>query len=122
MGGVNTVRGFDDFEFHGHNLALASLEFRYPFIDRLEIASPVPLALWGVRGVAFFDAGAVWDGDEFRGAVRDDGLRLEDIKASYGIGVRMRLSFLVLRLDRAWQTDLRDTGSARTHFALGAEF
>ncbi len=122
MGGVNTVRGFEDFAFRGHNLALASLEFRYPFIDRLEIASPIPLALWGVRGVAFFDAGAAWDGDEFCGAVSDNGIRLEDIKASYGIGVRMRLSFLVLRLDRAWQTDLRETGAARTHFALGAEF
>lgn len=122
MGGVNSLRGYDDFEFHGHNLALASVEFRYPFIDRLEIASPLPLALWGVRGVAFFDAGAVWDGDEFRGVAKEGGLRLQDIKASYGIGLRMRLSFLVLRLDRAWQTDLRETGSARTHFALGAEF
>jgi Tol biopolymer transport system component len=122
MGGVNSLRGYDDFEFHGHNLALASLELRYPFIDRLEIASPIPLAIWGLRGVAFFDAGAAWDGDEFRGVVRDPGGKLDDIKASYGVGVRMRLSFLVLRLDRAWQTDLHDTGSARTHFALGAEF
>jgi Tol biopolymer transport system component len=122
MGGVNSVRGYDDFEFHGHNLALASVEFRYPFIDLLDVASPIPFTLWGVRGVAFFDAGAAWDGDEFRGVVKDNGLRFEDVKASYGIGIRMRLSFLVLRLDRAWQTDLRDTGSARTHFALGAEF
>jgi Tol biopolymer transport system component len=122
MGGVNSLRGYDDFEFHGHNLALVSAEFRYPFIDRLEVASPIPFALWGLRGVAFFDAGAAWDGDEFRGATTEQGLRLDGIKASYGIGVRMRLSFLVVRLDRAWQTDLRDTGSARTHFALGAEF
>lgn len=122
MGGVNSLRGYGDFEFHGHNLTLASVEFRCPFIDRLEIASPIPFAIWGVRGVAFFDAGAAWDGDEFRGVMTDRGLRLNDIKASYGIGLRMRLAFFVLRLDRAWQTDLRDTGSARTHFALGAEF
>ncbi len=43
MGGVNTVRGYDDFAFHGRNLALASFEFRYPFIDHLQIASPIPL-------------------------------------------------------------------------------
>jgi outer membrane protein assembly factor BamA len=122
MGGINTLRGYDDYEFHGHNLALASVEWRAPFIDRLEIASPLPLAIWGVRGVAFFDAGAAWDGDDFRGTVRDGGARLHDIKASYGVGLRMRVSFLVIRLDRGWQTDLRETGSARTHFALGAEF
>jgi len=122
VGGVNSIRGYDDFEFHGHHIALASVEWRAPFIDRLEVASPIPFALWGLRGVAFFDAGAAWNGDDFRGAVRNGGARLHDIKASYGVGARMRLSFLVLRLDRAWRTDLRTTGGARTHFALGAEF
>jgi len=121
MGGVNSLRGYDDFEFSGTNLALVNVELRAPFIDRLEIASPIPFALWGVRGVAFFDAGAAWD-DDFRGAVTDGGYRFQDIKASYGVGLRMRVSFLVLRLDEAWQTDFQQTGPSRTHFALGAEF
>lgn len=121
MGGVNSLRGYDDFEFHGRNLALVSLEFRYPFIDRLEIASPIPLSLWGLRGVMFIDAGAAWD-DEFRGSVNDGGRRLQDIKAGIGFGVRMRLSIFVIRVDRAWPTDLQDTGKPVTHFALGAEF
>lgn len=121
MGGVNTLRGFNDFEFRGHNLAVASIEFRYPFIDRLEIASPIPIAIWGLRGVAFMDAGAAWD-ESFRGVRDDGGRRLKDLKASIGVGVRMRLAFLVLRLDRAWPTDFRETGAGKTHFALGAEF
>jgi hypothetical protein len=120
-GGVNSIRGYDDFEFRGRNLALVSLEFRYPFVDHLAIASPLPVALWGLRGVAFLDAGAAWD-EHFRGVVERGGTRLNDIKASFGVGVRMRLAFFVLRLDRAWQTDFHDTGSAATHFALGAEF
>lgn len=120
-GGVNSIRGYDDFEFRGRNLALASLEFRYPFIDHLQIASPLPISLWGLRGVAFFDAGAAWD-DDFRGVVQRDGTRLNDIKAGFGVGVRMRLAFFVIRVDRAWQTDLKETGAAITHFALGAEF
>jgi dipeptidyl aminopeptidase/acylaminoacyl peptidase len=120
-GGVNSIRGYEDFEFRGHNLALVSLEFRYPFIDRLDIASPIPLSLWGLRGVMFVDAGAAWD-DEFRGIEDDGGRRLKDIKASIGFGVRMRLAIFVIRLDRAWPTDLQDTGRAVTHFALGAEF
>jgi len=121
VGGVNTLRGYDDFEFRGRNLALANLEFRFPFIDHLQIASPIPITLWGLRGVAFLDAGAAWD-DDFRGVRKTDATRLEDIKAGFGFGVRMRLAFFVIRLDRAWQTDFNETGAAITHFALGAEF
>jgi len=121
MGGVNTLRGYDDFEFRGHNLGLMSLEWRYPFIDRLDIASPLPISLWGLRGILFLDLGAAWD-DEFRGVTSQGGTRLKDIKGSYGFGVRMRLGFFVIRVDSAWQTDLRRTGERKTHFALGAEF
>jgi Tol biopolymer transport system component len=122
MGGVNSLRGYDDFDFHGRNLALASVEFRYPFIDHLEIASPIPLSLWGLRGVMFLDAGAAWD-DDFRGvADGPNGRRLNDIKASHGVGVRMRLSMFVIRVDWAWPTDFRAAGDVVTHFALGAEF
>ncbi|MFH1866153.1 MAG: BamA/TamA family outer membrane protein [Candidatus Eisenbacteria bacterium] len=122
MGGVNSLRGHDDFEFHGRNLALASIEFRYPFIDHLQIASPIPLSLRGLRGVMFVDAGAAWD-DEFRGIVSGPGGHtLNDIKASTGVGVRMQLSMFIIRVDWAWPTDLQSTGGAMTHFALGAEF
>ncbi len=121
MGGVNGLRGHDDFQFRGHNLGLVNLEFRYPFIDYLDIASPIPLTLWGLRGVAFLDVGAVWD-EDFRGVVRADHARLNDIKAGYGFGIRSNLSFMVLRLDWAWPTDLRTSGDVEVHFALGAEF
>ncbi|MBD3368089.1 MAG: BamA/TamA family outer membrane protein [Candidatus Eisenbacteria bacterium] len=123
IGGVNSLRGYDDFEFSGTKMALTTLELRYPFIDYLVIASPLPIALRGLRGVMFIDLGAAWDvNEEFKGASRKGGFHLQDIKASYGIGVRMNLGFFVIRVDRAWRTDLRSTGGARTHFALGAEF
>ena len=122
MGGVNSLRGYGDFIFHGRNLTLTSIEFRFPFIDHLEIASPIPLSLWGLRGVAFIDAGAAWD-DDFRGVIRSPtGTRLSGIKASHGVGVRMRLSMFIVRFDWAWPTDLRRAGGVVTHFALGAEF
>jgi Tol biopolymer transport system component len=122
MGGVNSLRGYGDFVFHGRNLTTTSIEFRFPFIDHLEIASPIPLSLWGLRGVAFIDAGAAWD-DDFRGVVRGaSGTRLSGIKASHGVGARMRLSMFVVRFDWAWPTDLRRAGDVVTHFALGAEF
>ncbi|MBD3347646.1 MAG: BamA/TamA family outer membrane protein [Candidatus Eisenbacteria bacterium] len=121
VGGVNSLRGYEDFEFSGRNLGLVNVEFRFPFIDRLQIASPIPLSLWGLRGVMFLDAGAVWD-DHFRGVEKTDATRLRDIKAGFGFGVRMRVAFFVVRVDRAWQTDFHETGAATTHFALGAEF
>lgn len=121
MGGVNTLRGYGDFDFSGTNMALLSLELRHPFIDRLDIASPIPLSLRGLRGVMFIDLGAAWDRD-FRGVVDDGGARLSDIKAAFGFGVRMRLGFFIIRVDTGWPTDLHRTGSPRTHFALGAEF
>ncbi|MCD4690057.1 BamA/TamA family outer membrane protein [bacterium] len=121
VGGVNTIRGYDDFDFSGHNVALLNMEFRYPFIDYLSIASPLPLTLWGLRGVMFVDLGAAWD-DDFRGVVRDDAVRFKDIKASYGIGTRIRFGYFIIRYDLAWPTDLQTTGDPVSHFAIGAEF
>ncbi len=121
IGGVNSIRGYDDFEFSGHNVALATLELRYPFIDNLTIASPIPLSIWGLRGVMFADLGAAWN-EEFRGVARTDAVRFQDIKASYGIGARMRFGYFVLRYDLAWPTDLQTTGEPVSHFAIGAEF
>jgi Tol biopolymer transport system component len=122
VGGVNSLRGYDDFSIRGRNLALTSLEFRYPFIDHLQIASPIPLTLWGLRGVMFLDMGAAWD-DTFRGVTSEGGTRrLKDIYASHGFGVRMNLSMFVVRVDWAWPTDFRRVGDVTTHFALGAEF
>jgi len=121
IGGVNSIRGYDDFEFSGHNVALATLELRYPFIDNLTIASPIPLSIWGLRGVLFADLGAAWD-EEFRGVAKSDHVRFQDIKASYGVGARMRFGYFILRYDLAWPTDLQTKGEPVSHFAIGAEF
>jgi len=123
IGGVNSLRGYDDFEFSGNRMALATFELRYPFIDYLVIASPLPIGIRGLRGVMFMDLAAVWDDNEqFRGASSEGGYHLEDLKAAYGFGVRMNLGFFVVRVDRAWRTDFHSTGGAMTHLALGAEF
>ena len=124
LGGTYTIRGHEDFEFVGTKAMLANLEIRYPFIDELRIAGPIPLYLGGIRGVAFFDAGSAWDDTNmFRGAKWDEGeYRFKDIKAGYGFGARMALSFLLLRLDFGWPTDMASTGKMRVHFAIGGQF
>lgn len=122
VGGANSIRGHDDFEYSGNTTAMASFEFRYPFVDRLDIASPLPLSIRGLRGVMFVDLGTAWDGDNFRGIVDEGGVRFKDIKAGYGVGARTQFMFFILRYDLAWSTDLKTRGEPVSHFSIGAEF
>jgi Tol biopolymer transport system component len=125
LGGGYTLRGYPDFEFEGNNMALASLELRYPFIDRLVTRGPIPLALGGIRGVFFFDIGGAWHGqfNDIRVARMEDGTeRLDDLHAAYGFGFRMIFSYLLVRLDFAWATDFGGPAMKRVHFTLGGDF
>jgi len=38
------------------------------------------------------------------------------------VGARTAISFLLLNLDVAWNTDLRDTSAPRWYFTIGPEF
>lgn len=125
LGGSQTLRGYGYESMYGTRMALGNLELRIPFIDRLEMAVP-PLRLYGIRGTLFYDMGAAWSDDrQFQGASRpDDALvRLEDLRASLGTGVRIGLYPLVIKLDFAWPTDLaRISRSPVVSFALGSEY
>jgi outer membrane protein assembly factor BamA len=119
------VRGFKDFELDGTRVAFTNLELRFPFINALGVVGPIPLGFFNLRGVLFMDhAVALEKGDKFRlSAVDDSGnRRLQDLKMSFGGGVRSVLAFLVLKLDVAWKTDLHRSSSPLYHFSLGPEF
>jgi len=132
-GGISTGSSPDRFSLGGyygvralsHNLAgskkaLASMELRFPMLDYLAVAFPLPLVLSGIRGSAFVDMGAVWDDTEkFRGAI--DG-RLEDLKLGYGFGPRINLGYFVLKLDLAWQTDLSRISKPQIYLSLSEDF
>ena len=125
LGGGYTLRGYDDFEFDGNNVVLASFELRYPFIERLITGGPIPLSLGGVRGVFFFDIGGAWHGDlqGLRVAHLVNGEEeLDDLNASYGFGIRMWLAYFLMRLDFAWATRFNGVVGRRVHFTLGGEF
>ncbi len=123
MGGSQSLRGHDDYAVVGHNIGLLNLELRYPFIERFRLAFP-PLDFRGVRGAAFVDLGGATDElDTFRAIRKDeDGYRLQDLKMGVGFGSRLRISILVLKLDSAWSTDLKETSRMRWHFSIGPEF
>jgi Tol biopolymer transport system component len=128
IGGPYTLRGLDYGELRGTRIALANLEFRYPLIDQISFGFPLPITLRNIRGVFFLDVGGAWyrlDGREvFKPFSGEDAVvRLVDLRAGYGFGVRVNLGFFVLRYDLAQPTDLAEsTGGKINYFSLGAEF
>jgi Tol biopolymer transport system component len=125
IGGPYTLRGWPYGDFQGTKVALGSVELRVPLIDYLRVGFPLPMALGGVRGAFFFDAGAAWDDNRAFQAVRvrNGVLKLEDIRASYGVTASLNVGFTVLKWDVAWRTDLaRNLGPARGYFSFGLDY
>jgi len=121
---VTPLRGYDYYELSGTRYFLTNFEFRYPFIDYLQIHFPLPMALSRVQGVTFFDFGATWQGSDFRFTTTQDGpRRLADPKGGFGWGIRANLGFLLLRYDMAWATDFNSVAdSPKSYFSFGADF
>jgi Tol biopolymer transport system component len=125
LGGASTLRGYDDFEFAGNNILLANVELRCPFIDQLVLGGPLAISLGNLRGVFFFDIGGAWNGDfsDLRVAHVVDGRdELQDLNASYGVGIRMWLAYFLVKLDYGWATRFSGETGRRLHFSLGGEF
>jgi Tol biopolymer transport system component len=128
IGGPYTLRGYDYGELRGTRIALTNLEFRYPLIEELRLGFPLPITLRNIRGVFFLDVGGAWyreNGEEaFKPFTGENALvRLVDLKAGYGFGMRVNLGFFLLRYDLAQPTDFSEhTGGKKNYFSIGAEF
>jgi len=85
---------------------------------------PLPFSIRYVTGAIFYDIGSAWDNDKtFKGGSTEGGAHLQDIKSSFGFGIRANLGFLVLRYDLAWLTDFNSVAAhPRYYFSLGADF
>ncbi|HEX38226.1 MAG TPA: hypothetical protein ENG70_05155 [Candidatus Cloacimonetes bacterium] len=117
MGGYYNLRGYLDEEFLGHNIAVASLEFRYPFIEELKIGFPLPLWIRSIRGAIFTDVGKVWDDfNEFKDSAN------HPFKMGYGMGTRMNLGYFIVKFDWAWRSTDKFLGKPSFYFSLNAEF
>ena len=132
FGGPFNFRGADYWSVWGSKLALVNAEFRFPMIEVLALGWPLPLAFQQIRGSLFVDAGSVWDqttssnqANQYSGypnvgnfvdgrLVRENGLgpgTMEELAGgplavAYGIGMRARVGFLILKFDIARQIDL----------------
>ena len=117
LGGIDTVRGYEDGEifpvnansgeinFNGGNKVLyANLEYRIPFANQL-------------TGVAFFDVGQVWD-ESITNVFRDF-----KIKRGAGVGIRFDLMGMQARLEWGYGFDRAiDGGRGKFHFTIGPGF
>jgi outer membrane protein assembly factor BamA len=132
MGGVRfieyapgqlVVRGYQPAEFyqdHGPAAATAGFELRFPFIDRLKLAFPLPIEIGGIRGVTFLDAGLVQH-DSMRIWDSQHG-RLDDLKLGVGAGVRIQISYFLLKFDFAKPLSATSDNSWKFIFGLGTDF
>jgi Tol biopolymer transport system component len=125
LGGPNTLRGWGIQQFGARNVALASGEFRYPFLDYVKLGWPFRSAFGGVRGNLFVDVGAAFDRPGRFRLSGDAGMGpggLDDLKIGFGVGARMRFAFLPMRFDVGWPTDLSRVGPPVWYFTIGPEY
>jgi hypothetical protein len=119
LNGYYGVRGYDN-DQAGKKIAMATAELRFPFMDYMSVAFPLPLVLSSVRGSVFADAGSVWDdNDTYRGM--QDG-KLRDVKFGFGYGPRMDIGIAVLKLDFAWLTDFVSISKPTYYLSLTEDF
>jgi outer membrane protein assembly factor BamA len=120
--GSEYVRGYEYQEFYdspGSKLAFASFELRHPFIDQLKIAFPIPLQISDIRGVTFFDAGMVFNDST---VAYQRGKGFQDLKLGVGAGIRMQISYFLLKLDFAKPLSVTDNKHWKVYFSLGTDF
>jgi len=130
LGGIDTLRGYNYEELVGTRIGLLNFEVRIPFIDVLHFGWPVQWTLGGIRGIAFADLGGAWSdwqyGPEnpFKIFVRDKNrIRLGDIKAAIGAGLRLQLGVFSVDFAAAWHTDLTSVKPGmKYHLGLGQAF
>ena len=96
VGGQDGLRGYRDDQFRGNRMALATIEYRFPFSK-------------SVQGIIFGDGGGAWNKGFFPGG--------GDLYGSVGLGVALNTPFGPLRLDYG-----RGSQGGRFHFNVGGAF
>jgi outer membrane protein insertion porin family len=95
VGGIDSLRGYDDLEFKGSKMMVATAEYRFPIVKK-------------VQGVIFTDVGNAWDGD---------GYKLSGLKMGVGVGVNVNTPLGPIRLDYA-----RGDQGGKMEFGFGGQF
>ena len=94
VGGQDSLRGYRDDQFRGEHMFLATLEYRFPIVSK-------------VQGAIFTDWGSAWE----------SGLWPDDIHGSVGVGMSLVTPLGPIRLDYG-----RGDDGGRVHFSVGGTF
>ena len=106
---VFPVRGARYRERTGENVAVANFEFRFPFINYVDVGFPAKIRFGNIFGHLFLDVGAAWDDSkEF-----DDSALVRSkynlthpdaspIISTFGMGMKVFTPWALIRLDTAW--------------------
>ncbi len=118
LGGPTSLRGFDYATIIGKSAVFGNLEFRFPFIRRLQM-EVLPLFFSNIRGVLFADAGTA--GESLTRLTLDD---RDVLFFDVGAGLRVNLGgLMLLKVDvaRGYQGD-GTTYPWRWVFSIGPDF
>ncbi|MCX8015077.1 MAG: BamA/TamA family outer membrane protein, partial [candidate division WOR-3 bacterium] len=121
IGGEN-VRGYEYGEFYDRpssKLILTSFELRHPFIDKFKLAFPIPLELNNIRGVTFVDCGI---GLTDSTVIYQKNHGLQDLKIGIGAGIRMQISYFLLKMDFAKPLSVTENKNWKFYISLGTDF
>ena len=144
---ITPLRGADYYQLVGSKFFLSNVEFRFPLIQYLQLGWPLPIGFQHIRGSLFMDIGGAWDpyeefnivtgkwvvGDPFRKDYETHkGFRaikkvnnvtyFDDMAASFGIGARGVLLFMLARIDVAWLFNGNRFSAPNYLFSIGLDF
>ena len=94
IGGQDSLRGYRDDQFRGNNMALGTIEYRFPVVSKLQ-------------GALFTDFGGAWE----------SGWTPDHIYSSVGIGFLFQTPMGPIRLDLG-----HGSQGNRFHFSIGSTF
>ncbi|MDP1678282.1 MAG: biopolymer transporter Tol [Bacteroidota bacterium] len=118
------LRGYNYNVKNGTKYALMNYELRYPFIQYL-VTGGVPIALGNITGATFVDVGSSWTKENmFRGFGKDATGKTvtQDLLIGTGMGIRMFLLGLPLKIDVAWSYTGDGFSIPKYYFSLGGDF
>ncbi len=126
LGGFNTIRGYNYDEFSGTKMFLFNFEFRYPFVNIIQIEWPFRFNIHNISSLFFWDFGSAWDDTKkWRIGYNDGRYKLQDLKSGLGWGIRMSFIVFMLRLDMATPWDgskILPLEKWRGNFSIGYDF
>lgn len=102
IGGFNTLRGHGYSKYSGTKMFLGNLEYRYPFINIIQIAWPFRFNIQNLSALFFWDFGSAWNYTKtWRIGKRNGVYKFQDLKSGLGWGLRFGIYVLRFRLDFA---------------------